>query len=143
MYDGVLAIVAALGAPNGFGMWWMLLLVGIVSIAAGIGAFVLPGIIAFAFLMLIAAWAMVTGIFEIIAAIQLRKEINGEWLMILSGLASVIFAVLLVINPNAGAVAVMSIIGIYAVLFGILLVALGWKFRSFERSHHGPTPHPV
>lgn len=141
--DGVFAVVAGLRAPKGFGTWWMLLLLGIVSIAAGIGAFFLPGITAFAFLMLIAAWAIVTGVFEIVAAIQLRKEITGEWLMILSGVFSVIFGALLVINPNAGAVAVIWILGFYAVLYGLLLVALGWKLRSLEHSHHHATPHPA
>jgi len=141
--DGIIAVIAGLRAPKGFGMWWMLLLGGILGIVTGVVAFALPGVTAFVLLMLIAAWATVTGIFEIVAAIQLRKVITGEWLMILSGIASVIFGALLVFYPAAGAVAVVWILGIYAVLYGILLVALGWKLRGWRHSHTNATPHPA
>ncbi len=128
--DGVLAIVSAIRAADRKRQWWPLLLQGIVSIAAGIIAFIWPGITALALLYLIAAWAIVTGIFEIVAAMQLRKEIEGEWLLALGGIASVVFGVLLVGFPGAGALAVVWIIGAYSMLFGILLMVLAFRLRQ-------------
>jgi len=92
---------------------------------------------------LIAGWAIVTGVLEIVAAIQMRKHISGEWLMVLSGLASVVFGVLLVINPGVGALAVVWIIGAYAIVFGILLIALGFRLRGLDRSFHQVSPRPA
>ena len=144
LMDGIFAIVVGLRAPAGTGSWWMMLLLGIVGIIVGILAFVWPGATAFALLMLMAAWALVTGIFEIIAAIQLRKVIQGEWLMVLGGLASVVFGMLLFLKPAAGALAVIWIIGAYALVYGVILIALGFRVRSHEHHHHhGAEPHPA
>ena len=128
--DGIFAIVAGVRAPREFARWWVLLIEGILSVIAGLFAFAIPGITALILLGLIAAWAIITGVVEIIAAIQLRKEISGEWILALSGIASIIFGVLLLLNPGAGALAVLWLIGAYAILFGILLVALGFKLRG-------------
>lgn len=141
--DGVLALVAGFRAPAGATRWWWLLLVGIVSIIAGILAFVLPGVTAFTLLMLIAAWAIVGGIFEIVAAIQLRKEISGEWLLVIGGLVSVVFGVLMMMNPAAGALGVTWIIGAYAIFYGVLLSALGLRLRGWEHAHTHAAPHPA
>ena len=146
LMDGIFAVVAGVRAPTGTGSWWMMLLLGIVGIIVGVLAFVWPGATAFALLMLMAAWALVTGIFEIIAAIQLRRVIEGEWLMVLGGLASVIFGVLLFLYPAAGALAVIWIIGAYALVFGVIFIALAFRIRSHEHRHHHPggaTPHPA
>jgi uncharacterized membrane protein HdeD (DUF308 family) len=91
-------------------------------------------------LILIAARAIVTGVFEIAAAIQMRKYITGEWLLVLGGLASVLFGVLLLINPGAGALAVVWLIGVYAVVYGVLLLALGFKLRGLEHQQVSPKP---
>ena len=128
--DGIFAIVSAIRAADRHKRWWPLLLEGIVGIAAGIMAFIWPGITALVLLYLIAAWAIVTGIFEIVAAMQLRKEIEGEWLLALGGIASVVFGVLLVGFPGAGALAVVWIIGAYSMLFGILLMVLAFRLRQ-------------
>ena len=109
--------------------WWLFLLQGIAGIIVGIMAFVWPGITALVLLYIIAAWAIVTGICEIVAAVQLRKEIEGEWLLGLGGIASVVFSVLLVAFPGAGALAVVWIIGAYSILFGILLLTLAFRLR--------------
>ena len=138
--DGIFAIIAGLRAPKEFKRWWLLLIEGILSVIAGVMAFVWPGITALILLALIAGWAIGTGIVEIIAAIQMRKQITGEWLMILSGLISVLFGVLLLINPSGGALAVVFIIGAYAVVFGILQIALGFKLRGLERASHPMSP---
>src|SRR4030095_12180724 len=144
IFDGIFAIIAGLRAPSGMKKWWWLELVGIVSILAGVLAFAMPGMTAFVLLTLIAAWAIIGGIFEIIAAIQLRKEITGEWLLILGGAASVLFGVVMMINPTAGAIAVLWVVGAYAIFYGVLLVALSLRLRGLEHSDtHHATPHPA
>ena len=136
--DGVFAIIAATRGQSGK-PWWALVLRGLVGIGAGIFAFVSPAITAIALLFVIAAWAMASGVFEISAAIRLRKVIKGEWLMALAGLASIGFGILLVMAPGRGALAMLWIIGTYAVLFGVLFMVLGFKMRTWGREH--PTPH--
>jgi uncharacterized membrane protein HdeD (DUF308 family) len=109
-----------------------MLLEGLVGILAGILTFVYPGISAVILLYFIASWAILTDIFEIVAAIRLREEITGEWALALSGIASIIFGVLLFLFPGTGALAVVWIIGSYAILFGALLIYLAFKVRDTE-----------
>ncbi|HEX3450653.1 MAG TPA: DUF308 domain-containing protein, partial [Isosphaeraceae bacterium] len=107
LVDGVFAVAAALfGRRHGM-PWWAMLVEGLFGIAIGILTFAWPGITALALLYLIAAWAVITGVFEIAAAIRLRQEIQGEWLLALSGALSVLFGVVLVLYPGAGALAVV------------------------------------
>ncbi len=113
---------------------WVLLVEGIVSIIAGFLAFVVPGITALSLLYIIAAWSVVTGVLELAAAIRLRRQIRGEWLMALSGALSIVFGLLVVAFPGAGALAVVFWIGAYAVVFGGLLIALGVRVRHFTRA---------
>ena len=132
--DGIIALIAAFRIRDRGKPFWALLVVGILGIAAGILTFIWPGMTALVLLAFIAAWSLVMGIFQIIAAVRLRKSIENEWLLGLSGLLSIIFGVLMLINPGAGALAVIWVIGAYAILFGVLLIALGVKLRS--RTHH-------
>jgi len=143
LVDGVVALVAGIKSHGEFNRWWIFLLEGILGIAAGIVAFVIPGITAMVLLFLIAAWAIVTGAFEIGAAIQLRKYIKGEWLLALAGVASVLFGFALFLNPSAGALAVVWLIGAYSIVFGFLLVALGLRLHSLVRSADRMSPRPV
>jgi uncharacterized membrane protein HdeD (DUF308 family) len=129
LVDGVFGLVSAWRRAERRMSWWPLLLEGLSGVAIGIITFLWPGVTAFALLYLIAAWAFVTGIFEIAAAIRLRREIRGEWVLALIGVASIVFAVLVVLFPGEGAVAIVWAIGAYAVVFGILLVALGLRLR--------------
>ncbi len=130
LVDGLFTAVAAFRAPEGYKHWWALLVEGVSGVAAGVLAFVWPGITALVLLYLIAAWAVVTGVFEIAAAARLRKLISGEWLLALGGVLSVLFGLMLVAWPGAGAFAVLWLIGAYAVLFGVLLMALGFRLRG-------------
>jgi uncharacterized membrane protein HdeD (DUF308 family) len=138
--DGVFAIVAAFRDRDRSERWWVLLIEGLAGIVAGILTFLWPDITALVLLYLIAAWAVITGILEIVAAIRLRAELEGEWLLVLSGIASIIFGAILFVRPGAGALAVVWLIGAYAVVFGALLIALGIRLRSWAGQPTGPTP---
>ena len=138
LWDGVFALIGAFRTAGE--RRWMLVLEGLVGIAAGIVTFIWPGAATLAILTIMAAWAIITGIFEIIAAIRLREEIEGEWLMLFSGLLSVLFGIALAIWPAAGLVAVTWMIGAYAIIFGILLIGLGFRLRNWnDKSLTPPT----
>ena len=143
LVDGLFAIVAGVKSYEANKRWRVLLLEGLLSVAAGVLAFVIPGITTLVLLILIAAWAIVTGAFEIGAAIQLRKYITGEWLLALAGAASVLFGFALLFNPSAGAIAVVWLIGAYAMVFGILLLALGFRLRGLAHSAERMSPRVV
>jgi uncharacterized membrane protein HdeD (DUF308 family) len=143
LIDGVLAIAAGVKTYNENKRWWVLLLEGILSLVTGVLAFLIPGITALVLLILIASWAIVTGVIEIVAAIQLRKEIKGEWLLALAGAASILFGAALLFNPLVGALAVVWLIGAYAIVFGCLMIALGLRLHSLVRSVDRMHAHPV
>jgi uncharacterized membrane protein HdeD (DUF308 family) len=130
--DGIFALVAAWRAAEGRRQWWPLALEGVAGIGVAVITAVWPDATAFALLFLIAAWAFATGVLEVAAAIRLRKVIEGEWLLALVGVASIVFAALILIFPGEGAVAIVWAIGAYAVVFGILLIALGLRLRSLR-----------
>ena len=141
LVDGVFSIMAGFKTHGENKRWWLLLITGLLSVAAGVFAFAIPAMTAWILLVLIASWAIVTGAFQIAAAIQLRKHITGEWFLVLSGVLSILFGAALLYNPVAGALAVVWLIGAYAIMFGILLLALGFKLRGLVRSasHMVPT----
>ena len=130
LVDGVLAVWTAIAGRKIYDGWWVLLLIGLIGVAVGIMTFMTPGITALALLYYIAFWAIFRGILEISTAIRLRKEIEGEWLLILGGVASVVFGVLLLARPGAGALAVITLIAVYALVVGIILVILAFKVRG-------------
>ena len=128
LVDGVTAIFVA-GSVRA---WWMIF-AGLFGIIAGVLTFIFPGITAFWLLILIASWAVVRGIFEIVAAIQLRKELTNEWMLILGGVLSIIFGVLLFLNPAAGALAVVWLIGAYVATFGMMMIVLSFRLRGLRK----------
>jgi uncharacterized membrane protein HdeD (DUF308 family) len=136
LVDGAFAVYAAI-SNNVEGRRWWVLLEGIVGIVAGIVAFVWPGLTAFALLYLIAAWAIVTGVFEIMAAVELRRQITGEWVLVANGVLSVIFGLLVTFFPGAGALGVIWMIAVYAWIFGALMVMLGFQMRGWANITHG------
>jgi len=133
LVDGVLAITAAItgGAPAP--RWW-LAIVGLLGIAAGLLTFLMPGLSALVLLFFIAGWAIATGALQIIGAIQLRKEIDNEWLLILGGVISVLFGVGMMLAPGAGALALVWVIGTYAVIIGVVFVALALRLKKHIHS---------
>jgi len=134
LVDGVFALVSAARHVGPEDRWWSLVFQGVIGVAAGVATLVWPGLTALTLLYLIASWAVVTGIFEVAVAIRLRTAITGEWLLILSGLCSIAFGVLLMLFPGSGALALVVFIGAYAFVTGCLLIVLGVKLRSFAKA---------
>ena len=132
IFDGVLAVVTAFQIREVARHWWVVLLEGLAGILFGIIALVYPIVTAGALLILVAFWAIFTGIMEIIAAIRLRVVISNEWLLVLSGILSVILGVMLVVFPGAG-LALVWTIGFYAVFFGVMMIIFGFEVRSLAR----------
>lgn len=133
LVDGVFNLVLAVRGARAGRRWGWLMLEGVLSIAAGVIAFAWPSITALALLVMIAVWAVLTGIAELAVAIRLRKVIRGEWLLALSGILSVVFGVLMLLFPGSGALALIWVIGAYAIVFGALLIGLGIRLRGWRR----------
>jgi uncharacterized membrane protein HdeD (DUF308 family) len=131
--DGGIALWAAISGKGGeIAPRWWLAIVGIVGLLAGLVAFVSPGLTALVLLMFIAGWAIVIGVLEIWGAIQLRKEIEGEWWLVLSGLLSIAFGALLFARPGPGALALVWVIGAFAILHGCTLIGLAFRLKQFR-----------
>jgi uncharacterized membrane protein HdeD (DUF308 family) len=146
LVDGAFAVVAAISGRKHSGDWGLLLLAGLLGIAIGILTYHNPAITALALVLYIAAWALVRGIFEIVTAIRLREQIEGEWLLALGGVVSIAFALLLLWAPGAGALALLWMIAAWAILFGSVLVVLAFRLRARHHTHHiggMPTPRPA
>jgi uncharacterized membrane protein HdeD (DUF308 family) len=140
LVDGIFALFAAFTRDVERRRWWALLFEGLVGIAVGVLTFIWPGLTAFGLLYLIAFWAIVTGVFEVITAVRLRHEIRDEWLMALIGVLSIVFGFLLVAFPLTGALSVVWIIGAYALVIGVVMIALAFKLRSLS-TPSGEAPH--
>lgn len=131
--DGLTAISAWVAARDRTGeSWWQMLVIGLFGILAGFATFIWPGITAIVLLGIIAAWAIIHGILEIAAAIKLRKYIKHEWLLILAGLCFVLFGAVLLARPGLGALAMVRVIGIFAIIHGFILVALSFRVKGVK-----------
>ena len=135
LLDGAFAVAASVAAFRwGVQRWLVLLVDGLLSVAVAIAAFAWPQITALALVYLMAFWAILTGALVIAAAVRLRRLIKGEWLLGLSGVASVGLGLLLALFPGAGLIAWAWMLGAFACAWGVLLLALAWKFRGFLRT---------
>jgi uncharacterized membrane protein HdeD (DUF308 family) len=132
LVDGIILSIISIKDRKEHSDWWLMLLTGLVSIGAGVVTFVSPDITTISLFYIIVAWAIITGVFEVIHAIRFRKEIEGEWLLVLNGIISVAFGVLLAAQPVAGALTVLWIIGVYAIVYGTMLVVLAFRLRNLE-----------
>ena len=130
--DGIFAVVAGIGMRRQLSLWWLVVLEGVAGIILGLLTFRSPDITALILLSFIAAWSIVTGIFEIATALRLRKVIANEWLLILSGVVSIIFGILLIAQPSAGAISIVWLLGAYTLLFGILMLMLALRVRGMR-----------
>jgi uncharacterized membrane protein HdeD (DUF308 family) len=145
LVDGAFNLGFAFRLARGVPRWGSLIVGGVASIVAGVLTFIWPAITALVLVSIIAAWAVVTGVTTIVAAVRLRKQIRGEWLMILSGILSVALGVLLFVYPGPGALALVIWIGAYAIVFGALNLFLAYRVRRFadipeKRIPTGPVP---
>ena len=138
--DGVLAIVAGVKAAERHERFGSLLWRGILGIAAGLLAFTLPAATAVVLTLIIGVWAIVTGVLEIVAAVHLRRA-HGEWLLIVNGVLSVVFGLVLVIAPGLGILTLVWIIGGYAILFGLIMLMLAFRLRARHRQSALGTTH--
>jgi len=136
MVDGLFAIVTAVAGRTSYEQWWFLLLQGLAGIAVGVLTFVWPGMTALVLLYLIAARAIVIGVLEILVAIQLRKEMTGEWAWILGGIVSLLFGLALAVWPGRGALTLLWLIAAFAVMFGVLLIVLAFRLRKWGKTIH-------
>jgi uncharacterized membrane protein HdeD (DUF308 family) len=137
LLSGGVALAAAFKNRKVDKHWWVVLLIGIISLAAGVVAILAPGLTALMLVLLMGANALVTGILQIVLAVRLRKEIHNEWILILSGVISTVFGVLAILFPGAGALAMVMIVSFYSMFTGILLLTLAFKARSWRK---GKTP---
>jgi uncharacterized membrane protein HdeD (DUF308 family) len=127
--DGIFALGAAISGDTPTPRWW-LAVVGVLGVLAGLVAFLWPGLTAAVLQILIAAWAITTGIMEIVGAIMLRKEIEDEWYLIAAGTLWVIFGLVLVLKPAVGVLALLYTIGTFAIIYGALLISFALRLRS-------------
>jgi uncharacterized membrane protein HdeD (DUF308 family) len=134
LVDGALALIRGFrrGGDGGRPDWWRIAR-GVVGIAAGVIAFTMPGITAYVLLILIAAWAIVSGAIELVAAYQLRDVIHGEWLLVLDGAVAIVFGIALIAFPSAGAVAVVWLIGAFTIVSGVILLVIAFRSRARAR----------
>jgi uncharacterized membrane protein HdeD (DUF308 family) len=139
LLDGIFSIAGMVRAARSHERWGSLLLEGVAGLLAALVTIVWPAITAISLLYVIAAWALVTGVFEIAAAVRLRKHVSGEWMLALSGVLSLAFGVLIVIFPLAGALAITLWVGAYCLIFGAVLVALGFRLRNWGGTLAGPS----
>ena len=137
LIDGVFSLVAGIRSGSTGGSWGLPVLGGLVSIAAGVVTFAWPGPTALVLVYIIGIWAILTGLMQLIAAIELRREMSGEWLVGLGGVLSIVFGALTLVYPGNGALAIVYLIGIYAVGYGVTLVAAGLTFFG-ARNHRVP-----
>ena len=135
--DGILAIVTAVANRDRQPHWVALLVGGLAGVPLGVGTFLMPAITATVLLYLIAAWSVVIGITQIATGVRLRKIMHGEWLLIVAGVLSVALGAFLVARPAIGALAVVVWIGVYAVVTGVVQIALALRVRSWGRDHGG------
>jgi uncharacterized membrane protein HdeD (DUF308 family) len=136
LVDGILALIAFFRTAHDHR--WGLLLEGVADIAAGIVTFLWPGPTAMVLLYIIAAWALVTGVLELVAAVRLRKFIHDEWWLVLSGVASILLGIVLIMAPGAGALALIWLIAAYSIVFGVLMLALALRLRGRAERRQAP-----
>lgn len=142
LIDGLFNLVAAVrgATPEGERPWWALLLSGIVGVGGGVITFVWPGITAIVLVYLVAAWAVIAGGLEVAAPINLRKQLEGEWLLTLSGLVSILLGGLLTAFPGAGAIGLAWYFGAFGIVFGTLMIVLGYRLWSRNQAHRRASP---
>jgi uncharacterized membrane protein HdeD (DUF308 family) len=130
LITGAISIAAAIRNRKRDDQWWLMLIIGLAGVIAGIVALIHPEMTALVLVLIVAASALVTGVLDIALAIRLRKSIRDEWLYVLNGIASILFGVVAFLFPTAGALAIVWMISLYAVVTGALLIAAAFRLRA-------------
>lgn len=130
---GVLAVGAAIAGIGAYKYWWALLIEGLAGIVVGFLAFFVPGFTALALLVLVAVWAIVTGIFQVVGAISSYGQASSRWLQVLAGVISVALGVFLIVYPGLGIISLVWAVGIYAIVLGIDQIILGVHLGNIAR----------
>lgn len=144
LVDGIFAIISGVvSATEREPRWGLLLIEGVFGILAGVATFLYPGVTLLVLMYLIGAWAIVTGGLEVAVAIQLRRLVRGEWLLGLSGAASIVLGAMMLRWPGAGVMAVVWMIGCYGILYGALLIGLGFRLHSLNLTSEGSVIGPA
>lgn len=136
LFDGIFALTSAVTMRHQQERWGSLLMEGLIGIAAGAATFLWPGVTTLVMVYMIGAWAVVTGVLEIVAALRLRRIIEGEFLLVVAGALSILFGGMILLWPAAGVLALMWLLGTYAILFGVLMISLSLRVRTL----HTPRP---
>jgi uncharacterized membrane protein HdeD (DUF308 family) len=143
LIDGLVSFAGVMRAAEVHERWASLLVEALAGIAIGMVTLAWPAIPALSLMYVIAAWALSSGIFEIAAGFRLRRHVQGEWLLTLSGVASLVLGILMLSLPLAGPLAIAYWVGAYAFVFGVLLIGLGFQLRAWGRGHRLPTARPA
>jgi uncharacterized membrane protein HdeD (DUF308 family) len=143
LINGAAAAVGALRNRSGDEHWWLALLLGLASLGAGVIAIVSPSLTALVLVLLMGANAIVTGVLDIALAIRLRRALRGHWVLVLAGVVSIVFGVLVFLFPGAGALALVWLISVYAIASGVLLLAAAWRLRRPQSAWHGGMGEPA
>lgn len=134
--DGILSVVGAIVVGREGGSWGVFLLIGVLEIAVAILAFTNPDVFASLFFILIGIWALFKGLFELLLGIAISKEVEGEWMLILSGVLSMLFGVLAILFPffESAAAGAVILLGLYALLYGVLMIIIGFGAKSLAKA---------
>ena len=135
--DGIFAMVSGVVQSRYSPRWWVFLVEGFISLMAGVIVLAQPGLAGLALVFVIAVWAVLTGLLEVIAAIRLRREIRDEWMLGFGGFLSIMLGLLMLLQPGAGGLVITLMVGAYALIFGILMVALSFRLRRLNRRPGG------
>jgi len=134
LIDGVMAIWTAISGRNVIEHWVVLLLGGLCGVGIGVLTFMVPGITALVLEFYIAFWAILIGVLGIVAGVRLRKEITGEWALILSGILGVAFGGYIISQPINGALSILAILATFAILYGILISMVAFKVKGLAKT---------
>ncbi len=132
--DGIVAVVVAIRERGSLNRWGWVLVEGILSILAGIFALFYPRETALILLYIVAAWAILTGIMEIVSAVTLREYLSREWALIIAGVLSIVFGIILFVRPGIGILSILWLVGVYSIIFGVLFIVRAFQLRSWASS---------
>lgn len=137
LMDGLFAVAESVRYQNQLTHWWVWLLDGLLSVLVGVLVLFMPGATALALLILIGVWAIIGGALRVVAAIQIRKEVEGEWLLALGGALSILFGIVVIMQPVAGLISLVWLIGSWGLVLGVVFIMLAFRLRKASALRRG------